>query len=369
MSRRLVLTAFPTPRLRSLLSGPREFDAGVSRCIGRFALGRAAIYWAFRGLGIKRGSTAWLPDYHCGVEVQAAIDAGMDVQYYRISRDLTIDEEDLRMRVRARPGPVLIIHYFGFPQPQVRRIADTCAELGVTLIEDCAHALFSSMGEIQLGSVARLAAFSLRKTLPVYDGATLVLNHSQLDSPPRMRPSINSYKLLLKDRVRSVLGPGFVQTLRDWCSAREPPRPSQLEWEQQSGNYLQGHSMLSRRMAAAAVPAAIVAVRRRNWELVDARLAAGGDHTPVWTKLPVGVCPLFYCLWSRTRDDTMRRLLGEGVETFRFGARPHPSLDLSVHPAVANLRDNIVGFPIHQQLEPEALHRGLDVLARVAGTR
>lgn len=369
MSRGIILTAFPTPRLRSLLSRPRESGAGVSRCIGRFALGRAAIYWTFRGLGIKHGSTAWLPDYHCGVEVQAAIDAGMNVQYYRISQDLMIDEDDLLERMRAKPGPVLIIHYFGFPQPQLRRIAQTCAELGVTLIEDCAHALFSSLGEIPLGSVAPVAVFSLRKTLPVYDGATLVLNQSQLDSPPRMRSSIDSYEALLKDCVRSVVGPGFSQTLRDWRSHRAPPQPSRPEWEQQSGTYLRGHSILSRRMAAAADPAAIVAVRRRNWELVNARLVADGSHTPVWTNLPAGVCPLFYCLWSRTRDDTMRRLLGEGVETFRFGARPHPSLDLSAHPAIANLRDNVLGFPIHQQLEPEALYRGLDVLARVAGTR
>jgi dTDP-4-amino-4,6-dideoxygalactose transaminase len=104
-----------------------------------------------------------MPEYHCGVEVQAAIDAGLNVRYYRVSRDLSVDEEDLERRLRACPGPVLLIHYFGFAQPGVKRIAQLCQELGVTLIEDCAHALFSSHGEIPLGAFAPVSVFSLKE--------------------------------------------------------------------------------------------------------------------------------------------------------------------------------------------------------------
>ena len=43
-------------------------------------------------------------------------------------------------------------------------------------------------------------------------------------------------------------------------------------------------------------------------------------------------------------------LQGRGVETFRFGAAPHPRLDADMRLETASLRDNILCLPVHQQL-------------------
>src|SRR5205823_6634957 len=96
---------------------------------------------------------------------------------------LTLDLQDLSAKLRARPGPVLAIHYFGFGQPDIEPLAGLCRRAGVALIEDCAHALFSRHTGRELGEFAPLAVFSLRKTLPLLEGGALKMN-APFDAPP-----------------------------------------------------------------------------------------------------------------------------------------------------------------------------------------
>lgn len=84
--------------------------------------GRAAIYWAFRGLRLNSCATVWMPGYHCGVEVQAVLDAGLDVRFCRVRPDLAIDLDDLEAKVTGRPGPVFAIHE-GDRNIHLRRLA------------------------------------------------------------------------------------------------------------------------------------------------------------------------------------------------------------------------------------------------------
>ena len=51
----------------------------------------------------------------------------------------------------------------------------------------------------------------------------------------------------------------------------------------------------------------------------------------------------------------MQRLSARGLETFRFGARPHPSLDLTRYPDSQSFREEILALPVHQDLSPDAL--------------
>src|SRR5215217_2045490 len=112
MSAQLIAPAFPTPNPWSLWSASHPSSV-LPGTVAQFSSGRAAVHWAFRGLQLAPASVVWMPEYHCGVEVQAAIDAGMTVRYYRVQPDLTVDEAWLHGQLRAQPGPVLLVHYFG----------------------------------------------------------------------------------------------------------------------------------------------------------------------------------------------------------------------------------------------------------------
>lgn len=175
------IEAVPLGRPELLLrAAPRYFLPALSSFAGLYGSGRAALYWACRGLSFPPGTRAWLPSFHCGVEVQAALDAGFDVGFYRINPDSTIDEDDLEHKLCTQPGVVVLIHYFGFPQPGIQRIAQFCRRLECVLIEDCAHSLFSRHQGRALGEFAPVSVFSLRKSLPVFDGGALQVHTSFL---------------------------------------------------------------------------------------------------------------------------------------------------------------------------------------------
>lgn len=301
-----------------------------------------------------------MPEYHCGVEVQAALDAGFDVQYYKLHRDLSIDEEDLEQRLETSPGPVFAIHYFGFAQPGVRRIADRCRELGVPLIEDCAHALFSATGAAPLGSIGPISIFSFRKSLPLYDGGGLRVVDFPFTLPDRPGASPQTYVDALKQLAKGVLGARGKAALGRLRKAGDESAPGVPAWEQQDPWYSRGFSTLSRRIAASCDPAAIVRARRSNWQQVHARLAGIDACRPVWDRLDEGTCPLFHCVWVRDRDVLMQRLAARGVETFRFGARPHPTLNLVQYVDSHIYRERILALPIHQDLSRQALDWAVD---------
>ena len=147
-----------------------------------------------RGLQLGPETTVKMQAYHCGVEVQAALDAGLKVEFYRVRTDLTVDLDDLEGKLRRRPGPAFVVHYFGFGQPDVTAVGEICKQLRVPWVEDCAHALFSSHLGRPLGNLAPLAIFSLRKTLPLPEGGALQVNRQPLEEldlpfalPPRGR--------------------------------------------------------------------------------------------------------------------------------------------------------------------------------------
>jgi len=104
---------------------------------------------------------------------------GIDVKFYKSNYDLSVDIEDLKYRIESDTTikAVVIIHYFGFPQP-VKSISRLCKKNNIILFEDCAQALFSKDANgIILGSTGDIAFFSFPKSLPVPDGSLFLLNN------------------------------------------------------------------------------------------------------------------------------------------------------------------------------------------------
>ena len=169
-------TASPLPALGMPLRRPGRFAERLEASTSLHDLGRSAIYWACRGLRLAPGTRIWMPALHCGVEVQAALDSGLNVGFYRLDEELNVDEEDLERKLQNEPSVVFIIHYFGFAQSSIERLASLCRNHGSVLIEDCGHALLSKYRGRELGGFAPISTFSLRKSLPIPDGGALSVN-------------------------------------------------------------------------------------------------------------------------------------------------------------------------------------------------
>ncbi|MEA2345124.1 MAG: perosamine synthetase, partial [Thermoanaerobaculia bacterium] len=179
--------AYPRPSIATLRRKPsaamRE-EIAFAPHLTRFS--RDALYLVFSAFGASPGTPVWCPSFHCGMEVRAAAEAGFTPRFYRLRDDLTIDEEHLARCLAEATGPVLLIHYFGFAQPGIDRIAALCRAKRVPLIEDCSHAFLSRCNGRAIGTAGDAATFSLYKTFGTSDGGALRFDRT-IELPPRPR--------------------------------------------------------------------------------------------------------------------------------------------------------------------------------------
>jgi dTDP-4-amino-4,6-dideoxygalactose transaminase len=81
--------------------------------------------------------------------------------------------EQLVERSATPVRALLLTHYFGFAQ-QVAPVREFCDARGIVLIEDCAHAMFTSRRAPQLGVAGRYVIASPYKMFPCDEGGLLL---------------------------------------------------------------------------------------------------------------------------------------------------------------------------------------------------
>ena len=169
-----------------------------------FYFARNAIWHTVKMLGLDRGEVL-VPSYHHGVEIEALLDAGARVRFYRVGKTFDVDLEDVEKKIGSRTTALYLTHFAGFPGPvrEMKRLAERHA---LPLIEDCALSLFSMDGDLPLGVTGDVAIFCLYKVLPVPNGGALVINGSgRCDLPHLPPPPFSStLSLLTSSLLRNV---------------------------------------------------------------------------------------------------------------------------------------------------------------------
>ena len=329
-----------------------------------FASGRAALLAGLQALGIGPGDEVLLPSYLCESVVTPVEAVGARPAFYPVGKRLDVDVADLHLAISPATRAVVLIHYLGFPGP-LQEVWELCHRLGIALIEDCAHALYSRNGEVPLGSVGDLAIYSPWKSLPLPDGGLLRLNREGLtvaapetQPAPRETASRLAYRAL--GTVEQLVGwsPRLMllqrQSLRRQMHDRVSAGPAEM---------LAG-SEVSWRLLLAAHAEEVVEKRRRNYaRLLDACRELAWA-IPVFDSLPTGVCPLGLPLVAENRDHWRDVLLRRGVNVRTYWEQLPPLVNLQQFPDAAWLRDRILVLPVHQGL-PSA---GVEWLARLLPT-
>lgn len=277
----LTLSVYRPPRARR----PWRLDGllGHSR-LRYFSLGRLALAEALRLAG-ARGKEVLVPDLICAEVLEAVSAAGARSRFYPVSPDLSATGLDGLGAAAA----AISVNYFGFPQDLAPFEAHGRRH-GSVLIEDNAHGLFSrdSQGRL-LGGRAALGIFSLRKSMPLPNGAALAVNAQGLlaqAGPQVPFQDAGSPRALGKTALRR-LSPGLgaantlwllrlVRPCRVAAVAAAPGPCRQIE------NPL-----------TAADPEAEVERRRGLYQLC-AGLLSPVKVRPVFPELPAGVAPYAY---------------------------------------------------------------------------
>lgn len=172
-----------------------------------YSSGRGAYCAILRWARSHRSSepTALLPSYLCRTMMEPFQAAGLRIGFYRVHADLTIDADDFDRCVRAGFSLILICDYFGFHQ-SLGILQGKCltSPEDSFIVYDATHA---ALDPRPWGSVARepdVCLISLRKTIPVVDGALAVWLR-RCETPNTGRPtelgksaSLRALAMLLK---------------------------------------------------------------------------------------------------------------------------------------------------------------------------
>ena len=332
-----------------------------------FGSGRAALWALLRGLGVGPGDEVLLPAYLCESVVSPVEAVGGAPVCYPVGRDLGFDPAAIESLVGLRTRAVVVIHYLGFPGP-VGLLQELCARRGIALVEDCAHALFSRLGDRPLGSFGDAAIFSPWKSLPLPDGGALVVNSPGLVvRTPAARPSAT--RTLARLGYRAL---GGAEMALGWSPRQALLRRSSLRrtlHARTSGApvVVEDVSPVARRMLAAVRPkraAQIVGRRRANYVRLHAAVTALSWARPLFATLPDGTCPLGLPLVAEDRDCWRDALLARGVNVRTYWEHLPDAVDLGLHRDAAWLRDRILILPVHQGLS----ERQVGWLARLLPT-
>lgn len=330
---------------------------------------RTAIRGICDVLRLSGSDEVLVPSYNCGAEIDVFFKTGASLVPYRVDTHARIDIDDFTAKVTERTRAALIVHYFGFPQ-KLSAILPLCRERNVSLIEDCAHALFSRDGEQKLGSTGDFAVFSFPKTLPVPDGGALVVNNRALYrsnwclTPPKgsriimaLLPIIKATFMDAAGRVRGL----FSSTTRAQCCPTGRPTqecedrrmcvpgiPRSYYYDDELSN--KGMSFISKWLMTGCDERQTVVARRRNFEVLLSMFRESDLVTPLYDTLPEGVCPLYFPVLVSDRAAFIRQLHEKKIPAIACWKGYHEVFPWEKFGEACELKDNVAALPIHQGL-------------------
>ena len=356
----------PRPR------GPCPSPANSNRA-SHLYWARNALYHGVIALGLPPGAIILAPAYHCASAIDPLLQAGAQVRYYKVGQDGSIDLSDLEAKINGQTKALLVIHYFGFPQP-ISRLRALCQAGQLYLIEDCAHVLSGSTEDGPLGTFGDISVFSWRKLLPLYDGGQLLINNPSLafclpeksasllyrakeakgvvDKLAEESGSRAAHVISAVLRIPSTL----IRTVSGWLGRT----PEALVINNYGSSFDRTSvdvpmSQWSQRILSnVSIPTA-VARRRSNYLELVKRLENLRAVTCFHPQLAGGVCPWVCPVTVPARRDFHVSLRRRGLPAATWGGVIHHTLPLEEFPDARDLYDHLVFLPVHQDLESEDL--------------
>lgn len=313
--------------------GCRAFESIIGHSnIRYYSYGRHALAEALKSIGISNGDKVLLPSFICRDLLSSINALGAAPLYYQVNKKLS-PVSDFGSFPAAKA--IIAVNYFGFSQ-DMGPFREYCSMTGAVLIEDNAHGLFSrDENGWLLGTRGDLGIFSLRKTIPMPNGAALVFNKA--DAGYRILPQIEfsakhaPYSFMAKRLLVKLASFGGAFTLKILTAMTRRMRrlttgheilPSPLNAERELPGSPNPCRQLPDYLAAVDIDKEIK--RRRSAYLAVQEILANTGCTPVFQRLPDYAAPYgypFYCPENRVQE--IQRLLGRyGLECFRWPELP-----------------------------------------------
>jgi dTDP-4-amino-4,6-dideoxygalactose transaminase len=149
--------------------GDQVESVAVSNCT-------AALHLALLSLDIKKGDEVLVPASTFVADINVVMMTGarpVAVDSASLT-DWNVSFEDFSKKITPKTKAAIVVHFAGYPFDH--RIPELCKKKGIALIEDCAHAIGSSLNGSMCGTWGDISAFSFyaNKNLAVGEGGMFV---------------------------------------------------------------------------------------------------------------------------------------------------------------------------------------------------
>ncbi|MFX0202075.1 MAG: aminotransferase class I/II-fold pyridoxal phosphate-dependent enzyme, partial [Candidatus Hodarchaeota archaeon] len=350
---------------------------------------RYALAAALKNIITSPKDNILLPSYNCSTEIDPVLSVGAKPIFYRVTRELNIDIDDLVLKINKNTKAILVTHYFGFSLP-LNEIKNICEERNILLIEDCAHSFLSQADGHYLGSTGDFAVFSLWKILPVPDGGLLVVNNPRIQfslkkvAPPlfpflyvagKMLSHISydhldlrtiSMKLFLRSVFLALKAARlFMRGLKKLTGKGRLHLLIPDSYEFLSEAIKLEISKFSKRIIESSDLKSIKNVRRNNYKYLHQNIKRIHGIKLVFDELPDGTNPLFFPIIVKNRKNLYQRMKQKGVVTFPFWEVFHKEVPWDKFPDAVFLKNHLLGLPVHQDLTQRNLDYLLETLDQI----
>jgi dTDP-4-amino-4,6-dideoxygalactose transaminase len=330
---------------------------------------RTAIDHSCEILQLKNNDEVLIPSYNCGSEVDPFIKRGVQVREYRITKECIIDIDDVRNKISDKTKLLYVTHYFGYPQ-KLDDVLQFCRDYKLYLLEDCALSLFSSVGSKKLGTMGDLSVFSFPKSLPVPDGGALVVNNKTLmpeqhwDRKPTTFEYLasNAFNIIKSTILRETRQFHQVQKILRKILTKERSekrkfKVADTQYEEMPNDYYfsddvkdRDISLITRRLLLQFASEVVMETRRRNYATYLSLLIDKANIDVLFKELPEGICPLYFPVIVKDRDQICQRLNERLIHAIPWWAGYHRSLAWQENPDACFLKDNLLALPVHQDI-------------------
>jgi dTDP-4-amino-4,6-dideoxygalactose transaminase len=343
-----------------------------------YGFGKVAFRDAIRAFDPGPDANVLLPGYVPDGVVESIREAGATPRFYAIERDLGPDLADVASKLDDGTVAATVVHYFGFPAPRFDAFRQLTANDDVPVVTDNAHATFSRDGDRLLGTRGAVGFTSLRKTLPVPNGAFLFVNDPErvaVDAatlagratdltPTDYRFAAESILSGAKHRHAPVdRGLSLLQRLEEVRSNGNETAVSDNEApaaeRDPAARFRRARvpmTALADRVLDRVDPSALVGARRDAFRAWRDGLAPLDGVQAQYVSLSRGVAPQVFPAVAEDPDAFLARLRRSGV----VGAHTWPPLPATVREndefeTANDLAERLVAIPAHQEVDPASV--------------
>jgi len=157
-----------------VLSETALAEADMCECAGfKYSVGfnscGSALFIALKVCGVQPGDHVLANAFSFTAVPSAIHHTGATPVYVECTDAYVMDHEDLRKKITPETKYLMLTHMRG-KVAEMQKIYEIADEFGITVIEDCAHALGIRWDGVQLGRSARVACFSTQSAKVINSG-------------------------------------------------------------------------------------------------------------------------------------------------------------------------------------------------------